>query len=525
MRGCRVSRYYSDEFKLRIVKLLQDDKSISAVAREHKLSKSTVSAWQQQYKNSGIFNATANLTDAEKELRECRKEQAQSALENDLAAYIDSDTETKLSIICDLAYKHNVCNMCKYLSISRSTYYYSPTDTTSRTLENAVLGVVKANNNYGTRKIKKILSAQSNITASRKRISKVIKKFGSKDNMLRHVALFSGGGGFSLGIERAGFTTVYADDFDPDAREIYKLNFGFEPDGRDICTVPAGEIPDCDIITAGPPCQPFSSIGNRGGISDPRGTLYLECIRIIEAKTPKIILLENVVGLLRAKDDAGNLLIDLIVADLKRIGYNVHYDIYDASNFSVPQQRKRLIIVGIRLDLNKTFTPPPVQSKVGLTLSSVLRIPRTVPNQVGAPLSPIATGLIPHIPEGGSAGSVHYNKLPTRFQAMKASGKYSLTGFYRRSGRGEIAKTVTATGHPDFSASTHPIQHRRYNVRETARMQSFPDDFLFLTDTRRDIIASYKVIGNAIPCNLAYAFAKAIKEQVFIGNRYNNYNM
>lgn len=509
-----MSRYYSDEFKYKIVNLLQGGKSISAVAREHKLSKSTVSVWQQQYKNSGIFNATANLTGAEKELRENRKERAQSALENELVTYLEADTETKLKVIRDLAYKHNVCDMCKYLSIPRSTYYYSPTGTTSRIFENAVLAVVKESK-YGTRKIKKVLLAQSNIAASRKRIDKVIKKFGSEDNMLRHVALFSGCGGFSLALERAGFTTVYANDFDADAREIYKLNFGYEPDGRDIREVKATEIPDCDIITAGFPCQPFSTAGSRGGISDPRGTLYLECIRIIEAKKPKVVLLENVVGLLRAKGANDKLLIDLIVADLERLGYNVHYDIYDASNYSVPQQRKRLIIVGICSDLNKTFTPPPVQSKVGLTLSSILCIPKNIPNQIGAPLSPIAARLIPHIPEGGSAGSVHYSKLPTRFQVMKSSGKYSLTGFYRRSSRGDIAKTITAAGHPDYSASTHPVKHRRYNVRETARMQSFPDDFMFLTNTKRDVTASYKVIGNAIPCNLAYAFARAIKEQVF----------
>lgn len=512
-----MSKYYSDEFKLHIVDLLASGQSISAVAREHKLSKSTVSVWQKQYKNSGVFGTTANLSAVDMDLKVCCKEQVQIVLESELATFIEADTKTKIKAVRDLSYKYSTQAMCQYLDIPRSTYYYNPTLKSNRVFENAVMSELQASNGkYGTRRIKRVLSAQNDITASRKRIGTVIKMYGSRNNSLRHVSLFCGCGGFTEAFERAGFTTVYANDIDPDARKIYKLNFGFEPDGRDICDVQADEIPDCDIISAGFPCQPFSTAGSRGGINDPRGTLYREVLRIATAKLPRAILLENVRGLLFAKDSKGEPLIDLIVADLDKLGYTVHYDIYDASDYGVPQQRKRLFIVALRKDLNKTFTPPPTQPKLGLTLSAVLRIPKSVPDQIGTPLSPIASRLVPHIPEGGSAGSVHYNKLPTRFQTMKASGKYSLTGFYRRSGRNEIAKTVTAAGHPDFSASTHPTQHRRYNVREAARIQSFPDDFLFLTGDNKEITASYRAIGNAIPCNLAYAFAQAIKEQVLM---------
>ena len=139
----------------------------------------------------------------------------------------------------------------------------------------------------------------------------------------RLVSLFSGCGGMDQGFENAGFKRVWANDFDKDAQAIFQINLG-EIDGRDITQVPVEDIPECDIITAGFPCQPFSNAGNRKGVYDSRGELYLECLRIIKSKQPKAVLFENVKGLLSSKHQSGKKLIDVIKEDLENIGYIVN---------------------------------------------------------------------------------------------------------------------------------------------------------------------------------------------------------
>lgn len=110
------------------------------------------------------------------------------------------------------------------------------------------------------------------------------------------VSLFAGCGGLDLGFEQAGFKRVWANDFDKDAQAIFQLNLG-EIDCRDIRDVPVTDIPDCDILTAGFPCQPFSNAGSRKGVYDARGTLYLECLRIIEEKNHLLLFLKMLKGL------------------------------------------------------------------------------------------------------------------------------------------------------------------------------------------------------------------------------------
>lgn len=134
----------------------------------------------------------------------------------------------------------------------------------------------------------------------------------------RLVSLFSGCGGMDIGFEQAGFYRVWANDFDKDAQATFRANLG-EIDGRDIREVPAEEIPDCDIITAGFPCQPFSNAGNRKGVNDSRGMLYLECLRIIREKKPTVFLFENVKGLKSSKYIDGRNLVEVITSDLEEM--------------------------------------------------------------------------------------------------------------------------------------------------------------------------------------------------------------
>lgn len=330
------------------------------------------------------------------------------------------------------------------------------------------------------------------------------------------VSLFSGCGGMDKGFENAGFSRVWANDFDKDAQAVFRLNFG-DIDGRDIREVPVEDIPECDIITAGFPCQPFSNAGNRRGVYDARGELYLECLRIIESKKPKAVLFENVKGLISSKHQSGQKLIDVIKEDLEKLGYAVNYKVVNASDYGVPQNRERLILVAFRNDLNKTFVFPPIQEdKSKLTLRHILDIPANVPNQTYWQYSPQAQSMIEMIPEGGSWKSIPYEFLSPRFQKIRDDMKrYHAPNFYRRFSRDEINGTITASAQPENCGITHPTENRRYTIREIARIQTFPDDFIFIDDTQKNIVAMYKVIGNAVPCKLAQVIGSAIMEQAF----------
>ena len=334
----------------------------------------------------------------------------------------------------------------------------------------------------------------------------------------RLISLFSGCGGMDSGFKKAGFNIVYANDFDADAQAVYALNLG-EIDKRDILTVGEDEIPDGDILTAGFPCQPFSNAGSRKGVHDSRGMLYKECLRIIERKMPKVIVFENVKGLLSTKYIDGRNLSDVIVEDLAEmngIGYNVVYQLVNAADYGVPQNRQRVLFVGVRKDLNKTFVFPEKQSKEKLTLRHILDIPADVENNVDWPFSPQALEMINHINEGGSWKDVPYEHLAPRFQRIRDNmKKYHSPNFYRRFSRDEICGTITASAQPENCGIIHPTENRRYTVREVARIQTFPDDFKFITDSPKNITAMYKVIGNAVPVNLAYNIASAIMEQIF----------
>ena len=337
-----------------------------------------------------------------------------------------------------------------------------------------------------------------------------------RTNSPRLVSLFSGCGGMDKGFEMAGFQRVWANDFDKDAQRVFKLNLG-EIDGRDITTVPVEDIPDCYMLTAGFPCQPFSNVGNRKGVYDSRGELYLECLRIIEYKKPKAVLFENVKGLLSSKHQSGKKLIDVIKEDLEKLEYRVNYKVVNASDYGVPQNRERMILIAFRNDLNKTFEFPAVQEdKSKLTLRHILDIPDGLPNQTYWPYSPQAQRMIEMIPEGGSWKNIPYEELSPRFQRIRDNmQKYHAPNFYRRFSRDEINGTITASAQPENCGITHPTENRRYTIREIARIQSFPDDFMFIDESLKDIVAMYKVIGNAVPCHLAEVMANAIYDQAF----------
>lgn len=327
---------------------------------------------------------------------------------------------------------------------------------------------------------------------------------------MKLVSLFSGCGGMDLGFIQAGYDIVFANDIDNDAVKTYERNLG-EIVQKDIKEIHEDEIPECDILTAGFPCQPFSSAGNRKGVADERGTLFHECIRIINRRMPKVVVFENVRGILSIKNDDGSKLIDEIEKIMDESGYYVNYKLLRASDYGVPQNRYRVIIVGFRKDLNKKFIFPEPISMNNLTLGNVLEnLDSSLPNNEHWKFSPQSQDIIPYIKEGGSWKDIPYDKLPERMKRIRDNiKKYKSPNFYRRYSRNEICGTITAAATPENCGIIHPTEDRRFTIREVARIQSFPDDFVFVAN---NISGKYKVIGNAVPPKLAYVIAKQIQD-------------
>ena len=175
------------------------------------------------------------------------------------------------------------------------------------------------------------------------------------------VSLFSGAGGLDLGFKEAGFDLVWANDFDADAVETYKTNIGDECVLGDISNISSDDIPNCDVIIGGFPCQGFSMANTKRHVLDERNSLYLEYVRILKDKRPKAFVAENVKGILSIGKGE---VIKAIIEDFTNVGYRVKYKLLNAADYGVPQTRMRVIIVGIRSDLNVDFEfPEPTHSK------------------------------------------------------------------------------------------------------------------------------------------------------------------
>ena len=166
--------------------------------------------------------------------------------------------------------------------------------------------------------------------------------------MDRFIDLFAGIGGFRVALQGKGLKCVYSCEIDKPARDMYKKNFGHFPEGADILDVNAQDIPEHDILCGGFPCQPFSIAGKKGGLTDDRGQLFFEIIRIVKHHKPKVLLLENVRNILSI--DGGGVL-DMILDTLNKEGYNVRYALLNASDYGIPQARKRVYFTCIRKDL------------------------------------------------------------------------------------------------------------------------------------------------------------------------------
>ena len=300
---------------------------------------------------------------------------------------------------------------------------------------------------------------------------------------MKVVSLFSGAGGLDLGFVKEGHKIIWANDFYHDAVETYRNNIGSHIVEEDIHNIPSKTIPDCDIIIGGFPCQGFSVANTKRTVGDERNELYKQMVRIIKDKKPKFFLAENVKGLLNL--DKGSV-IKMIIADFSVIGYKVKYQLLNSADYGIPQLRQRVIIVGVRNDIDFDYAYPKEQyNKDGTNGLERWVSVKDVLQDLPDPNKP--NNLVNH----------EYSKF-----------KISMSNYlgHRFVHGDNPAPTVTARG--DDRGGVVVLHHynnqRRMSCRELATIQSFPLDYVF--SGRRSSI--YRQIANAVPPLLAYNLAK-----------------
>ncbi|PEK02201.1 DNA cytosine methyltransferase [Bacillus wiedmannii] len=310
-------------------------------------------------------------------------------------------------------------------------------------------------------------------------------------NIMKVISLFSGAGGMDLGFIQAGHEIIWANDLYEDAAETYKKNIGNHIVLKDLKEVDTTNIPDGDIVIGGFPCQGFSVANMNRSVDDERNTLYLEMLRVIQDKQPKFFVAENVKGILSLGKGA---VIKMICKDFENAGYNVQYKLLNAADYGVPQTRQRVFIVGVRKDLDLTYSYPIPTHEESPTfdLFNLNALQKWV--TIGEALS--------DIPEPDEAHNL-LNHVYSQYR-LKFNGYIG----HRVTDPNKPSPTVTARGDNKGGAviNHHPKNHRRLSVREVAIIQSFPLDYEFVGSTT----SCYRQIGNAVPPLLAYYVAKEI---------------
>jgi DNA (cytosine-5)-methyltransferase 1 len=319
---------------------------------------------------------------------------------------------------------------------------------------------------------------------------------------LTSIELFCGAGGLALGMHNAGIQSKMLVDFDRDSiRTLQQNKPEWNSHQASVLDIDlddyAGQI---DVMAGGFPCQAFSYAGKSLGFADTRGTLFYEYARLIDQVRPKLVLGENVKGLLN--HDNGRTL-QVIVRELEELGYRVAFKVLRAQFLDVPQKRERLIIFGLREDLNSEILFP-AEKDYTITMRAALK---KVPKSDGQQYSEAKYEIMEMIPEGG-----YWRDLPENLQKKYMGGSYHLgggkTGMARRLSWAEPSLTLTCNPAQKQTERCHPSETRPLTVREYARIQTFPDDWSFAGSTS----SQYKQIGNAVPVNLGYHVGLAIRK-------------
>ena len=333
----------------------------------------------------------------------------------------------------------------------------------------------------------------------------------SKPNRIfTSVELFAGAGGLALGLEMAGFKHVLLNEFDEHACNTLRAN---KPDWNvlegDIHNIDFTPLRDkIDFLSGGFPCQAFSYAGKKGGLNDTRGTLFFELARAVNEIRPKVFLCENVKGL--QSHDGGKTL-EIIRNAIKELGYTlIEPKVLKAIMYQVPQKRERLILVAIRNDYadKVSFKWPSPYHRVMTLRDAFFKgelFPTDVPESLGQLYPEKKQRVMEMVPEGGD-----WRDLPVEEQKAYMGGSFYLgggkTGMARRLSMDEPSLTLVCSPAQKQTERCHPTETRPLNIREYARIQTFPDYWKFMGK----MSDQYKQIGNAVPVNLAYAIGRAL---------------
>ena len=345
-------------------------------------------------------------------------------------------------------------------------------------------------------------------------VRETVSNFVEPENEYKVLELFAGAGGLAVGMEKAGLKCVALNEIDKHACATLRNN-------RPNWNVLEGDIKDfifsqyynqVDVVTGGFPCQAFSYAGKRLGFEDARGTLFYEFARVVKEVNPPICIGENVKGLL--SHDNGKTLQGMI-SILDEIGYNVvPAQVLKAINYKVPQKRERLILVGIRKDIDLKYEYPKPYKKI-YTLSDALKkgelFASNVQKSNGAKYPESKKSVLDLVPPKG-----YWRDLPIDIQKEFMGASFYLgggkTGMARRIGWDEPCLTLTCSPAQKQTERCHPDETRPFTVREYARIQTFPDDWQF----SGPLAQQYKQIGNAVPVNLGrevgYSIIKFLNE-------------
>lgn len=349
-----------------------------------------------------------------------------------------------------------------------------------------------------------------------------------KNNSNRDViSFFSGAMGLDLGLEQAGLHVKICQDFDVSCVKTIEAN-GKNAILGDIRNIAPEDILNKTglkqgepfLVCGGPPCQPFSTAGKRLGINDPRGSLFMDYIRMINYIRPRFFIMENVKGImsspLKTESDqpldknSPKTVLDVILSEFEKLEYKTVYGILDAVNYGVPQFRERFVLIGSR-DHEDIFLPIPTnfqmhQNKEMLwkTTGDVIKDLEKNPGEC-ASFGSDRLKYLRMIPEGGN-----WKDLPKDILEKAMGGAYlsggGKVGFYRRLSYSQPSPTVVTSPVQKATMMCHPTQDRPLSIKEYARLQQFPEDWNFVGTTS----AKYRQIGNAVPVGLAKAIGKAI---------------
>ena len=326
--------------------------------------------------------------------------------------------------------------------------------------------------------------------------------------------LFAGAGGLAVGLEKSGIKCVALNEIDKWACQTLREN-------RPMWNVLEGDIKSfdfskynnqVDIVTGGFPCQAFSYAGKKLGLQDARGTLFYEFARVVKEVNPIMCIGENVKGLL--SHEKGKT-IEGMISILNEIGYNVvPVQVLKAINYRVPQKRERVILVGIRKDIDIKYEYPKPHNKIYNLVDALKKgelYDSNVPKSEGSKYPEHKKEVLKLVPQKG-----YWRNLPIDIQKEYMGKSFYLgggkTGIARRIGWDEPSLTLTCSPAQKQTERCHPEETRPFTVREYARIQTFPDEWKFIGSVSQQ----YKQIGNAVPCNLGqeigYSIIKFLNE-------------